>query len=103
MIFVLGGIFPLALVLVLAFWLPESPRFLATKKKLSPRDATLLQRLDIASAHRDAIDVVRLADRSSVDHFLLQPFEPLLIRVLDADGVESARRKSSASCVCVKP
>jgi MFS transporter, AAHS family, 4-hydroxybenzoate transporter len=50
MIFVLGGIFPLALV-------PESPRFLATKKKLSPRNATLLQRLDITSAQSDAIEV----------------------------------------------
>jgi MFS transporter, AAHS family, 4-hydroxybenzoate transporter len=57
MIFVLGGIFPLALVPVLVLWLPESPRFLATKKKLSPRNATLLQRLDIASAQSDAIEV----------------------------------------------
>src|SRR5262249_48335671 len=50
MIFVLGGIFPLALVPILVLWLPESPRFLATKKALSPRNATLHQRLDIASA-----------------------------------------------------
>jgi MFS transporter, AAHS family, 4-hydroxybenzoate transporter len=57
MIFVLGGIFPLALVPVLVLWLPESPRFLATKKRLSPRNATLLQRLDIASAQSDAIEV----------------------------------------------
>jgi len=57
MIFVLGGVFPLALVPVLVLWLPESPRFLATKKKLSPRNATLLQRLDIASAQSDAIEV----------------------------------------------
>jgi MFS transporter, AAHS family, 4-hydroxybenzoate transporter len=57
MIFVLGGVFPLALVPVLALWLPESPRFLATKKKLSPRNATLLRRLDIASAQTDAIEV----------------------------------------------
>jgi MFS transporter, AAHS family, 4-hydroxybenzoate transporter len=57
MIFVLGGIFPLALVPVLVLWLPESPRFLATKKKLSPRNAALLQRLDIASAQSDAIEV----------------------------------------------
>jgi MFS transporter, AAHS family, 4-hydroxybenzoate transporter len=57
MIFVLGGIFPLALVPVLVLWLPESPRFLATKKNLSPRNATLLQRLDIASAQSEASDV----------------------------------------------
>jgi MFS transporter, AAHS family, 4-hydroxybenzoate transporter len=56
MIFVLGGIFPLALVPVLVLWLPESPRFLATKN-LSPRNATLLQRLDIASAESEASDV----------------------------------------------
>jgi MFS transporter, AAHS family, 4-hydroxybenzoate transporter len=59
MIFVLGGIFPLALVPVLVLWLPESPRFLATKKRLSPRNATLLQRLDIASAQSDAVEVAR--------------------------------------------
>jgi MFS transporter, AAHS family, 4-hydroxybenzoate transporter len=57
MIFVLGGILPLALVPVLVLWLPESPQFLATKKKLSPRNATLLQRLDIASSQSDAIEV----------------------------------------------
>jgi MFS transporter, AAHS family, 4-hydroxybenzoate transporter len=57
MIFTLGGIFPLALVPVLVLWLPESPRFLATKKNLSPRNATLLQRLDIASAESEASDV----------------------------------------------
>jgi AAHS family 4-hydroxybenzoate transporter-like MFS transporter len=57
MIFVLGGIFPLALVPVLVLWLPESPRFLATKKKLSPRTATLVQRLDIASAQSNAIGI----------------------------------------------
>ena len=59
MIFVLGGIFPLALLPVLVLWLPESPRFLATKKNLSPRNAALLQSLDIASVQSDAIDVAR--------------------------------------------
>jgi MFS transporter, AAHS family, 4-hydroxybenzoate transporter len=57
MIFVLGGIFPLALVPVLVLWLPESPRFLATKKNLSPRDATLLRGLDIALAQSEASGV----------------------------------------------
>jgi AAHS family 4-hydroxybenzoate transporter-like MFS transporter len=47
-IFVLGGVFPLALLPVLAVWLPESPRFLAGKANLSPRQAALLARLDIA-------------------------------------------------------
>ena len=47
-IFVLGGAFPLVLVPALAMWLPESPRFLAARKNMSPRHAALLQRLDIA-------------------------------------------------------
>src|SRR3984957_16762351 len=37
-IFVLGGAFPLALVLALVVWLPESPRFLMTRRRLSLRD-----------------------------------------------------------------
>jgi AAHS family 4-hydroxybenzoate transporter-like MFS transporter len=56
-IFVLGGIFPLALLPVLLFWLPESPRFLVAKDRLSERDAALLQRLDITSTKNDAVDV----------------------------------------------
>ena len=47
-IFVLGGAFPLVLLLVMALWLPESPRFLARKPNLSPRQQALLARLDIA-------------------------------------------------------
>jgi len=47
-VFFVGGVVPLVMVAVLAVWLPESPRFLATKANLSPRDAALLQRLDIA-------------------------------------------------------
>jgi MFS transporter, AAHS family, 4-hydroxybenzoate transporter len=46
-IFIIGGVFPLALVLVMVLWLPESPRFLAAKSHLSERDRTLLRRLDI--------------------------------------------------------
>ena len=49
-VFFVGGVFPLLMVAVLAVWLPESPRFLARKSSLSPRDAALLQRLDIAPA-----------------------------------------------------
>jgi len=58
-IFVLGGLFPLLLVLVLALWLPESPRFLAARQTLSPRNAALLRRLDIVPAQPDAVDVAR--------------------------------------------
>ena len=47
-IFVVGGIVPLLIVAGLAPWLPESPRFLAAKSKLSPRQAALLRRLEIS-------------------------------------------------------
>jgi AAHS family 4-hydroxybenzoate transporter-like MFS transporter len=56
-IFVIGGAFPLALVVALALWLPESPRFLAARHSLSPRHAALLQRLDIAPAPGEAVDI----------------------------------------------
>jgi AAHS family 4-hydroxybenzoate transporter-like MFS transporter len=59
MIFIIGGVFPLILVLILALWLPESPRFLAARQILSRRNAALLQRLDIAQAQSDAVDVAR--------------------------------------------
>jgi MFS transporter, AAHS family, 4-hydroxybenzoate transporter len=54
MIFILGGVFPLVLVPVLALWLPESPRFLARKGNLSPRQAAFLKRLDIDPAQSEA-------------------------------------------------
>jgi AAHS family 4-hydroxybenzoate transporter-like MFS transporter len=59
MIFILGGIFPLALVLALLLWLPESPRFLAARQTLSPHDVALLRRLEIVPARSDAVDVAR--------------------------------------------
>ena len=46
-IFIVGGVVPLLILVALALWLPESPRFLAAKGSLSPREAALLQRLDI--------------------------------------------------------
>ena len=58
-IFILGGVFPLVLVLALALWLPESPRFLARQQTLSPRHAALLRRLDIAPTHGHAVDVAQ--------------------------------------------
>ena len=57
-IFVLGGIFPLILVLALAVWLPESPRFLARRQDLSPGHAAVLRRLDIAP-QAGAVDVAQ--------------------------------------------
>ena len=53
LIFILGGGFPLLLVLVLALWLPESPRFLARKANLSPGQTALLERLGIAADQAD--------------------------------------------------
>jgi MFS transporter, AAHS family, 4-hydroxybenzoate transporter len=50
-IFVIGGVVPLVLVAVMALWLPESPRFLARKAALSPREEALLRRLDITPGH----------------------------------------------------
>jgi AAHS family 4-hydroxybenzoate transporter-like MFS transporter len=46
-VFLVGGGVPLLMVPALALWLPESPRFLAAKGQLSPREAALLRRLDI--------------------------------------------------------
>ncbi|MBV8492027.1 MAG: MFS transporter, partial [Alphaproteobacteria bacterium] len=36
-IFIIGGLFPLVLLLISALWLPESPRFLAARGSLAPR------------------------------------------------------------------
>src|SRR5262249_33314830 len=59
-IFVLGGVVPFVLVLALALWLPESPRFLAARQNLSPRHAAILQHLNIAQTqHAAAVDVAR--------------------------------------------
>ncbi len=59
-IFVLGGLFPLALLLITAVWLPESPRFLARKANLSPRQAALLRRLGVAPGRAGhPVDIAR--------------------------------------------
>jgi len=47
-VYLVGGVVPLLMVVALAVWLPESPRILAARNNLSPRQAALLQRLDIA-------------------------------------------------------
>jgi MFS transporter, AAHS family, 4-hydroxybenzoate transporter len=56
-VFVLGGAVPLLMVAALALWLPESPRFLAARGKLSPRQAALLQRLDITPGQTAAAGI----------------------------------------------
>ena len=58
-IFIIGGVFPLVLAIVLALWLPESPRFLAARQTLSPRHAAVLQRLEIGPAASDAVDIAQ--------------------------------------------
>ena len=60
-IFILGGVFPLGVLVVMAFFLPESPRFLARRANLSARQRALLQRLDIApeAAQPDAVDIAQ--------------------------------------------
>ena len=60
-IFAIGGVIPLALLAVLALWLPESPRFLAKKANLSPREAALLRRLGITAGQSAAagLDLAR--------------------------------------------
>jgi MFS transporter, AAHS family, 4-hydroxybenzoate transporter len=58
-IFIAGGLFPLVLVPILIVWLPESPRFLATKAKLSSRQAALLKRLDVEPGETHYVDVAQ--------------------------------------------
>ena len=60
-IFVIGGVFPLALLLIMALWLPESPRFLVASRSLPPRHRALLQRLGIApdTAGPQRVDIAR--------------------------------------------
>jgi AAHS family 4-hydroxybenzoate transporter-like MFS transporter len=58
-IFAVGGIIPLALIAVLALWLPESPRFLAGKSQLSPREADLLRRLRITPGQTAGLDLAQ--------------------------------------------
>src|SRR5580658_9580938 len=59
-IFIIGGVFPLALIAIAALWLPESPRLLAARANLAPHHHTLLERLGIThGADAEALDVAR--------------------------------------------
>lgn len=58
-IYILGGMFPLVLLAITALWLPESPRFLAARTNLAPRQQALLQRLAIAPGQPHAADLAR--------------------------------------------
>jgi AAHS family 4-hydroxybenzoate transporter-like MFS transporter len=52
-IFWLGGLLPLALIPVMLFWLPESPRFLLARGRLTTRTERLLRTLNIEPASRE--------------------------------------------------
>jgi MFS transporter, AAHS family, 4-hydroxybenzoate transporter len=60
-IFVLGGVFPLALFPVMALYMPESPRYLAQRASLAPRDRMVLERLGLDANKTDAnaLDIAR--------------------------------------------
>jgi AAHS family 4-hydroxybenzoate transporter-like MFS transporter len=56
-VFVVGGVAPLLMVAALGLWLPESPRFLVAKGRLSPRETAFLQRLGIKPGQGAAASV----------------------------------------------
>src|SRR5580700_3668892 len=60
-IYVIGGVFPIVLIAIAALWLPESPRLLAARATIAPRQHALLRRLDIAHMPGEAqsLDVAR--------------------------------------------
>jgi MFS transporter, AAHS family, 4-hydroxybenzoate transporter len=55
-IFIIGGLLPLALIPVMLFWLPESPRFLLKQGRLTNATLKLLRQLEIDPAQTDALD-----------------------------------------------
>jgi MFS transporter, AAHS family, 4-hydroxybenzoate transporter len=64
-VFLVGGVVPLLIVVALALWLPESPRFLAAKANPSPREAALLRRLAIAPG-QGAVERLDVADGNPI-------------------------------------
>jgi MFS transporter, AAHS family, 4-hydroxybenzoate transporter len=64
-VFLVGGVVPLLIVVALALWLPESPRFLAAKANPSPREAALLRRLAI-SPGQGAVERLDVADGNPI-------------------------------------
>lgn len=68
-IFWIGGLLPLVLIPVMLFWLPESPRFLLARGRISTRTERLLQTLNIEAAGttgRPAAHVVDVATGNPV-------------------------------------
>jgi MFS transporter, AAHS family, 4-hydroxybenzoate transporter len=72
-IYLIGGGFPLVLWVIAAVWLPESPRILAAKASLAPRDLALLQRLDIAPA-RDETPAIDAAHGNPISMLFAEGF-----------------------------
>jgi AAHS family 4-hydroxybenzoate transporter-like MFS transporter len=60
-IFWIGGLLPLALIPVMLFWLPESPRFLLARGRLTTRTERLLQTLNIETTGQPAAHVMDVA------------------------------------------
>jgi AAHS family 4-hydroxybenzoate transporter-like MFS transporter len=60
-IYIIGGVFPLALIAISVLWLPESPRLLTARASLDPHHHTLLQRLNITHSPGEAhaVDVAQ--------------------------------------------
>ena len=48
-IFWIGGLLPLVLIPVMLFWLPESPRFLLARGRMTPSTERLMRTLNIES------------------------------------------------------
>ena len=71
-IYVIGGVFPICLIAIIAPWLPESPRFLAARANLHARHHALLRRLNVAHSPGEA---------RSIEAALANP-----IKALFADG-----------------
>jgi nitric oxide reductase large subunit len=84
-IFVLGGVFPLILLPIMALWLPESPRFLPARANLGSRDHKLLARLGITlggveSTHYTVADTWRFW----IIHLWVEGFVELFVTVIVA-------------------
>ncbi|HEX3995466.1 MAG TPA: MFS transporter [Acetobacteraceae bacterium] len=65
-IFWIGGLLPLALIPVMLFWLPESPRFLLARGRMTTRTERLLQTLNIETGAQSAAHVVDVATGNPV-------------------------------------
>jgi AAHS family 4-hydroxybenzoate transporter-like MFS transporter len=61
-IFWIGGLLPLALIPVMLFWLPESPRFLMARGRMTTRTERLLQSLNIETTGATGQPVVHVMD-----------------------------------------